>query len=111
MTRFLLVLGVGTLFGTAAFALDYANHGQICEAMEAARTHAWAKGEKEAFPAKCRCKMAEMERLLPPETFVMAVDWSIDARAFAQNLPEGVDPTAFMGEMISVGIKADQACK
>lgn len=102
---------IGMLIATSAHAVDYSDHGAICRAVEANRTHAWAVGEKEVFQTKCSCEVAVFENIMDRQMFEWAMAWKIDPKAFAKNLPDGLNPTQFMSDLLPVGIKAEQACK
>ncbi len=106
--RLILVM-LFTCFASAATALDYSNHDEICQAMED-NVDLWVGDRKETYGAVCLCHIAEIERSLEPELFIAAVDFAIDARTFAQNMPEGLDPTEFMGAMIGVGVSTTKIC-
>jgi len=78
---------IGMLIATSAHAVDYSDHGAICRAVEANRTHAWAVGEKEVFQTKCSCEVAVFENIMDRQMFEWAMAWKIDPKAFAKNLP------------------------
>jgi len=110
MVRFALVLGVGCLLGASVLALDYSDHSAICASVEANTTHAQSL-DVEGRLKRCECEVQELQNLLEPQKYEWAMDWKIDAKAFAKNLPEGIKPMEFMSEVTSFGIKAMQACK
>lgn len=105
--RFLWI--VFTLTTTAAHALDYSDHARVCQAIEDNRTH-WLEGGKEKFRINCPCHLTEYEKTLEPHKYKAAVDWLIDASAFARNMPEGIKPMEFMGEMMSHGVTVTKTC-
>jgi len=109
----MLIVYAGILLGLSfsAAAIDYADHGAICKAIEANRTHAWAIGEKERFQTTCPCQLMEFEKMLEPLKYRAVVDWKIDAKAFAKNMPEGIKPLEFMSEIMPLNIKIEQTCK
>lgn len=105
----LILMMLLTCSASAAAALDYSDHDEICQAMED-NVDLWVGDRKETYRAVCLCHIAELEMSLEPDLFVAAVDFSIDARAFARNMPEDLDPTEFMGTMMGVGVSASKTC-
>lgn len=113
MMRFIRIFAVGFCLGlgSAAHALDYSDHTAVCLAIETNRTHAWLAGEREKFSGVCQCQLAELQKVFEPEKFEWVQAWMVDAKAFAKNLPEGVNPTEFMSEVIPASMKVGQVCK
>ena len=96
---------------SAEAAVDYTDHGAICEAIVANDTAAWLIGQKERFLATtCPCEMKEYEKLLSPVEYRAVVAWRIDARAFAKNLPEGIQLGRFMSKVLPMGFKIAKTC-
>jgi len=90
---------------------DYTDYGSICEAIAANRTHAWAIGEKERFVIACPCELKEYEKILEPLEYRAVVDWKIDSKAFAKNVPEGIKMGEFMSKVLPLGFKIEKACR
>lgn len=111
--RTMQAISIGILLGLSfpTKAVDYTDHQSICETVAANRTHAWHLGEKEKFKTTCPCELKEFEKILDPITYRALVDWKIDARAFAKNLPEGFNISEFMSEVSLLGFKIEKACK
>jgi len=111
--RIVQAISIGIVLGVSfsARAVDYTDYQSICEAIADGRTHAWRIGEREKFNTSCPCELKEYEKVLEPVKYRAVVDWKIDARAFAKNVPEGIKMGEFMSEVLPLGFKIEKACK
>ena len=112
--RSIRTLFIGILFGLS-FSVeavdDYTDHVSICEAVAASRTHAWAIGEKEKYAIACPCELKKYEEILEPFEYRAVVDWKIDSKAFAKNLPEGIKMGEFMSKVLPLSFEIEKACR
>ena len=90
---------------------DYTDYGSICDAIVANSTHAWVIGAKEKFIIACPCELKEYEKILEPLEYRAVVDWKIDSKAFARNVPEGIKMGEFMSKVLPLGFKIAKACR
>ncbi len=106
------VLAMLFLWGLSApvFALDYADDEAVCSAIEANKAQG-TEDSKENFKATCSCRLKIFQNALEPEKYGDAVEWMIDAEAFAETLPKGFQSLTFMSEILLLDIESKKSCE